>query len=254
MGSALTKALLNAKIASATNITVSDPSKEKLEALSRLGVTTTTQNLEALQSDVLLLAVKPQQFAELAEEIAGKISPKTMVISIMAGVPIEKIQKGLKHEKVLRAMPNTPALVGKGVMGWFADPAVTSTERTMAEKILRAGGETFEFQDESLLNDVTALSGCGPGFFFALVKAWQEAIGATLHLPKEKADQMLLKTLEGSLALLSSTGKSPETLMNEVASRGGSTEAGLKELENGNVAELFAKMVKAAYNRCKEMG
>lgn len=253
MGSALVRALVNAKVVPTAQITVSDPSKEKLSRLAKFGVQTTQDNLKTLDSDFLILAVKPQQFADLAKELRGKIPAKTVVISIMAGVPIAKIQAELQHKKIVRAMPNTPALIGKGVIGWFAAPVMTATEKTTAKKILQAGGETFEFQDETLLNDVTALSGCGPGFLFALIKAWENAISTVLHVPREQSTVMLRKTIEGSLALLASTGKTPETLMNEVASRGGATEAGLRELEKGGLETLFTNMVKKAYDRCREL-
>lgn len=253
MGSALVKALINAKVVAASQLIVSDPSDEKLAALAAAGVRTTVNNLKAIHADFLTLAIKPQQFAELAKELRGKISPKTVVISIMAGVPIAKIQAALGHDKIIRCMPNTPALIGKGVIGWFAAPKVTATEKTAAKKILKAGGETFEFQDESLLNDVTALSGCGPGFFFAIMKAWEEAISTGLHIPHEQSTAMFRKTIEGSLALLQSSGKTPEILMNQVASKGGSTEAGLQELTKAGFERLFTNMVKAAYDRCKEL-
>ncbi len=208
------------------------------------------KNAALLSQDVLIIAVKPQQFDELAKEISGRISEKTIVISIMAGVPIKKISDLLHHEKIVRSMPNTPALVNQGVVGWFGQ--ISPEEKNIVQNILSVVGFTFEVSDEVLLNDVTALSGCGPGFFYSLVASWFAAT-EQFKLPAQTRHLMLLKTLEGSLALLEASHKTPFELQTQVASKGGATEAGLKVLKSAQLESLFAKMLKAAYTRCQEL-
>lgn len=253
MGSALAQAFVDQNITEAENIFLSDPSEEKLSALSKsLGVKTSTDNTKTLDSDFLILAVKPQVFVELAQQISGKIPKDTVVISIMAGVSMEKIEKELGCKKIVRAMPNTPALVNRGVVGWYANKDISDTSKTDIQKILSTAGYAFEVSEESQIDDVTALSGCGPGFFLSFFDKWLKAADK-LNLPEDKKKDILIKTIRGSLALLESSKYSPAELAGKVASKGGATEQGLKVLEDAKLEELFSKMIEAAYNRCKEM-
>ncbi len=236
MGSAMAKAFLEKKVVLQKDLIVSsEPGK----------------NIPLVRQDVLVMAVKPQQFAELSKEICGKISAQTIVLSIMAGVSLETISKFLGHRKIIRSMPNTPALLGQGVIGWYSSPEIEAKEKKVIESLLGCLGTCFEVGNEDLLNQLSVISGSGPGFFFALFDAWLKATDQ-FNIPENQRKQMLQKTCLGSLALLEATVKTAEKLKNEVASKGGITEAGLKILE-ADLDNRFAKTLEAAYTRCKEM-
>jgi len=253
MGSALCQSLLNKKICSAKNITISDKNEVKLKQLkSKLKVKTSTDNANVLDCDFLFLAIKPQSFLELAEEISGKIPKITTVISIMAGAKLDKIAELLLHEKLVRAMPNTPALVNEGVTGWVANNNISPEEKTEIQKILESTGYAIELENEDQIDKLTAISGCGPGFFFYIFDQWDKA-SQKLKLPDNKNKEILIKTLKGSLALLESSEDSAYTLTQKVASKGGATEQGLQVLADSRFEEIMSKMIDAAYNRCKEL-
>lgn len=253
MGSALVKGFLRQNLVKPKDIIVTDQSEEKLNPLQKLGVWTSTNNQKILKSDILIFAVKPQSFPDLAKEISGKIPKNCIVISIMAGVNISKMKKQLGHEKIVRSMPNTPAMIGEGVTGWFADKSIPSSEKKKIQKTLEATGMAIELSKENLLDDFTALSGSGPGFFFYLFDQWLKASKA-LRIPANDASRILLKMMQGSLKLLEVTQEKPEQLKKNVVSKGGATEAGLEILENAQLENLFAKTLKSAYNRCKKLG
>lgn len=253
MGSALCMGFVHKKITAPKKIIVADQSLEKLKALQKLGVWTSTNNQKVLESDILILAVKPQGFADLAKEISGKIPENTMVLSIMAGVKIKKIQQLLKHKKVARAMPNTPALVGAGVTGWYAGKEVNKAEKTVLQKILQSTGHAYLLATEEQIDDFMTVSSCGTGFFYHLLVSWLKA-SEEFKLPKKDLKNILIQTLTGSLDLLESSSDSLEDLIQKVASKGGATEAGLKVLDDAKLENVFAKMMKAAYNRSKQLG
>lgn len=253
MGSALCKSFVHTKITSPKKIIISDQSEEKLNSLQKIGVWTTTNNQKILKSDVLILAVKPQGFADLSKAISGKIPAKTIVLSIMAGVKIKKIQQLLKHKKVVRTMPNTPALVGAGVTGWYAGKEVNKAEKTVLQKILQSTGHAYLLASEDQIDDFMTVSSCGTGFFYHLLISWLKAAEA-FDLPKKDLREILVQTLDGSLKLSESSLDSFAELIQKVASKGGATEAGLKVLDEAKLEKVFAKMMKAAYNRSKQLG
>jgi len=253
MGTALVKGFLQQKLSKPKDIIVTDQSEEKLKSLQKMGVWTSTNNQKILKSEILFFAVKPQSFPELSKEISGKIPKKTIVISIMAGVSISKMKKHLGHQRIVRSMPNTPAMVGEGVTGWFADKSITSSEKKNIQKILESTGMAIEVKKENLLNDFTCLSGSGPGFFFYVFEQWLKAT-KKLSIPNDQASKILAKTIQGSLKLLEVSEEKPEQLRANVTSKGGTTEAGLEILQKAQLENLFAKTLKAAYNRCKNLG
>jgi|CXWL01.1.fsa_nt_gi pyrroline-5-carboxylate reductase len=252
MGSALVKSFLSQGIATADELIVTDPDAKKLAPFKKIGITTSTKNDTTHASDIILIAVKPQSFVDLAKELMGCIRNSTIVISIMAGVPVKKIQQLLGHKKIVRAMPNTPALVGSGVTGWFAGKELNKIEKDLVQEILGSTGYAFTITTEAQIDDVTVLSGCGPGFFFYLFDQWLRAL-ESLDIPKKEQQKLLAKTLRGCLALLESSPDSPLELAQKVASKGGATEAGLKILSKAKLEKIFVKMIKASYTRCKQL-
>jgi len=254
MGSALCAAFVSAEVEPPEHITLSDPNSDKLEKIaSSLGVQISSKNEDLLDSDMIILAVKPQAFPAVSKPLKGQLDEKAIVISIMAGVSISNIQEHLGHDRIVRAMPNTPALVNLGVIGWYAHEDINDGAGAEIQRLLETAGYAFRIETEEQIDDVTALSGCGPGFFFYLFDQWMKA-GQQFNLPQAKVQDILLKTLQGSLKLLEESEDSPQELAQKVASKGGATEQGLKVLEGAQLEELLHKTMKAAYHRCKELG
>jgi len=254
MGSALCRAFIERKIVKPKDILATDTSAEKLQAAEKELRITTISDLNSISSsDILFLAVKPQTFPEVAEQLKGKLHKNTIAISIMAGVSISTIKKLLSHEKIVRSMPNTPAMIGEGVTGWYADKSVSTSEKKKIQQLFECTGLAIEVKKETLLNDFTALSGSGPGFFYYVFEQWLKA-AKKLNLPATETSKILAKTLEGSLKLLDATQEKPKELREKVTSKGGTTEAGLEILKKAKLENIFAKTLKAAYNRSKQLG
>jgi pyrroline-5-carboxylate reductase len=254
MGTALCKAFLTHDSVSAEDIIVSDHSEDKLSVISAsLGVRTSKDISELMDVDYLILAVKPQGLDSLAEEIKEKINVDTILISVLAGTSIETLQNKLSHLKIVRAMPNTPALVNKGVIGWYAINEISPDKKSIIKELFASAGLETELEKEALIDDLTVISGCGPGFLFAIFDAWSKGTH-NLDLNEETRKLLLIETLEGSLELLRQSEEEPAELAARVASKGGATEKGLEVLQNANIEATFSDMIQAAYDRCKELG
>ncbi|MFH0815065.1 MAG: pyrroline-5-carboxylate reductase dimerization domain-containing protein [Candidatus Falkowbacteria bacterium] len=207
--------------------------------------------LSLQNEDLIVIAVKPQSFAELRAELHGLIAKKTVVLSIMAGVNMEKIKKGLGVKKVARAMPNLGARVGKSMTVWTCSPVLSAGEREQVKFILRLFGKEIFVKDESIINKATAVSGSGPGFFFYFVECWLKAI-VSLGFDKKTAEEILLATIDGANDILQKD-KNASDLTAQVASKGGTTEAGLKALKKGNLTALLKKTLRQAAKRASEL-
>lgn len=233
-------------------IELSPAARERLGA--RYPVHVATAPDAAMQSsDTLVLAVKPQDMraalASLATAVRGKL-----VVSIAAGVTLEALSRWLGgHRKLVRCMPNTPALVGAGIAGLYALPEVSAEERKRAEAILRAVGEVVWLEDERLLDAVTAVSGSGPAYVFWFIEQLA-ASAVRLGLPRDAALQLALQTVLGAAKLAAASGKSPSDLRKDVTSKGGTTEAALRVFEEEGLAERLARALQAAARRSEELG
>lgn len=208
---------------------------------------------EALSCDVLVLAVKPQQMrTALAGLPTGAARP--LIVSIAAGLLVGDLARWMNgHRRIVRAMPNTPALIGASMTGLYADPSVNSEDRKRAEAILGAVGETIWVDNESLIDSVTAISGSGPAYVFLFLEAMQEA-ARELGLPAETARTLAIQTVLGSAQLAEQSTDSVDILRERVTSKGGTTEAALKKkAELGVKAGLIAGM-HAAAERSRELG
>ena len=203
--------------------------------------------------DVIVLAVKPQQMKEAAR-FSGVKDNANLVISIAAGVTLASIASWLGgHAKLVRAMPNTPALIGAGVTGLYALPGVSEAEKRQAETILGAVGATVWIPDESLMDAVTAISGSGPAYVFWFIEQLANA-GESLGLTSEVSRKLALETVLGSAKLAAQSAESPAALRERVTSKGGTTEAALKAFEEQKLAERFLRAVEAARDRGAELG
>jgi pyrroline-5-carboxylate reductase len=237
----------------AARLRVAETAAERADWLRREFAVTVVPHAAqvAADADALVLAVKPQQ---MAAALAGLRPPSgALVLSIAAGVRLASLQRRLgEGVQLVRSMPNTPALLRAGISGLYAPPSVTPAARALAEHILRCVGDCVWLADEAQLDAVTALSGSGPAYFFFLVEALREA-GAGLGLPAATAARLALATFTGAARMVQS-GTDVAELRAQVTSKGGTTQAALRVLEDGGLRELLAAALRAASARARELG
>lgn len=257
-GGNMAAALIGGLIAAgeqARNVAVVEPRPEAADQLaSRYGVATfPTPAPEAFAGEVVVIAVKPQVMREVARAIAPYVG-KQLVISVAAGIRATDLARWLGgHPRVVRTMPNTPALIGAGASALAALPGVAQPDRDTAESILRAVGRTLWVADESALDAVTAVSGSGPAYVFYVMEAIDQA-GRTMGLSAEQARTLTLATFEGAAKLALASVDSPRTLRERVTSPNGTTAAALAVLEARGVGAAIRDAVAAAAARSVEMG
>jgi pyrroline-5-carboxylate reductase len=235
-------------------VIVADPIATQREALTtRLHVRTTDDNtVVARAAQVLILAVKPQDLRTVATQIGTVMQHRPLVISIAAGIRATDLQRWLGGIPVVRCMPNTLALNGCGVTGLIATPDVPAAGRALAAQILGAVGPALWVEREQDMDAVTAVSGSGPAYFFLLIEML-ETSGVQLGLSKEVAHRLAVETAYGAGQMARVATESAATLREQVTSKGGTTEAALKQLEGANVRAIFANAIAAAAKRSAEM-
>ncbi len=238
------------------NIRVSDPNRAGLADLAgRFQVVTTGDNAEAASgADVVVLAVKPQVMAQVARSLGPALGDDTVVVSIAAGVRAGDIDRWLGGGRALvRAMPNTPSLVRSGAAGLFANDRVSPSQRDLAEAILRAGGLVVWVDDEAALDAVTAVSGSGPAYFFAMMEA-MEAAATDLGLPPQTARLLVLQTAFGAAKMALESDEGPAELRRRVTSPGGTTERALQVMADAGLGAILQRALAAAAERAAELG
>lgn len=255
MAGALIKGLLASGTVTADQVRASDTSKERLEALAKQhDIVTTTHNAELVSwANLLVLAVKPQVMDKVLDEVGQAIAEDTLVVSIAAGVPIRSIEARL-HEgvRVVRAMPNTAAIVLAGATGIAPGVHATDDDVENARKLFDAVGRTVVL-DETLIDAVTGLSGSGPAYVYLFAEALI-AGGVAAGLSPALAQELTFQTLLGAGAMLAETGETPQRLREMVTSPGGTTLAGLEELGRRGFIDTVAAAVGAATRRSAELG
>ena len=238
-------------------IQVAEPIPEKRQELAaRFGVRITQDNSEAVaNADVVLLAVKPQVAGTVAQEIGPMMRVRSvLLVSVAAGVREPDIRRWLGFEApIVRAMPNTPAMVGSGATGLFANERVSRGQKDLAESILRAVGLVLWIEDESQMDAVTALSGSGPAYFFLVMELLEEA-GGRLGLPPRTSRLLTLETAFGAAKMALESPEEPASLRRRVTSPGGTTEKAIQRLEDGGIREIFHTALEAARDRATEIG
>jgi len=253
MATALIHGLIETRTAEPTQLLVSDINTESLTRLAaRYGVQTTSDNQKACRRDIVILAIKPQIFPALLPEIASHITPNTLVISIAAGVPLQAIEHSLQGARVVRAMPNTPALVSAGATALAPGQHASAQDLALAATIFESVGRAVQVSDAEM-DAVTALSGSGPGYVFLLAEALADA-GVALGLTHETAARLAAQTLYGAGKLLHDSADPPGELRRKVTSPGGTTAAGIAELERQNFARIIEDCLRAASQRGSELG
>ena len=255
MAGAMIGALLKNQELPSEQITASDPYPEQRELVkSKYGINITGDNQEAIKdADIVLLAVKPQVIPEVFQSLKGKIHSKALVFSIVAGMPINTLQKGLSHKAVIRAMPNTPAQISAGMTVWTAAPEVSETQREQARVLLEAMGKELFVDHEDALNMATAVSGTGPTYVFLLAEA---LVDAAVHLGFSRRDARLivLETLKGSVDFAEQSDLHLAQLRNMVTSPGGTSAEAIYQLEKGGMRTILSKAVWAAYQKSQLLG
>lgn len=236
------------------HIHVVEPFEEARERLRvQLGVSAQPESGPYLaQAGVVIWAVKPQSFKEAALQSQSH-TREALHISVAAGIPSSSIATWLGNERVIRTMPNTPALIGKGITGLFARPAVTEADRQHAERVVSGMGQFLWLTEEGQLDAVTALSGSGPAYMFYFMEA-MTAAGAEMGLEREQAYQLAVATFIGAGELARSSHEPPEILRQRVTSKGGTTHAAITSMDDSHIKDLFAKALFAAHHRAREMG
>ncbi len=205
------------------------------------------------QSDIVFLAVKPQQIAAVADQAAAKLRPDQLVVSIAAGVRLATLQEALGDQvRLIRVMPNTPCLVGKGACGFCLGTKATSADGQLVGQLLGAVGVAYEVE-EKLLDAVTGLAGSGPAFVYVVIEALSDA-GVCMGLPRSIATALAAQTVSGAAQVVLDTGEHTGVLRDRVASPGGTTIAGLQVLEEHGLRAALMAAVKAATQRSIELG
>ncbi|MFZ6843853.1 pyrroline-5-carboxylate reductase [Undibacterium sp. RuTC16W] len=234
---------------------VVDPYQESLDKLAKqFGVSTALQIDASIEkTDIIILSVKPQQLRQVAEALVPYVSAQ-LILSIAAGIRSVDIARWLNgYHKIVRSMPNTPALIGKGVTGLYATSSVLPEQREAADHIMQAVGSTVWLDDESLIDAVTAVSGSGPAYVFYFIEAMQQA-ALELGLPAEQAMQLAMATFDGATQLALKSTDPVAVLRERVTSKGGTTYAALSSMEDHGVKAAIMQAVKAAAARGKELG
>jgi pyrroline-5-carboxylate reductase len=257
MAEAIISGLIRRGLANPELMVVAGPTVERLTYLAgKYNLLTTTVNAEAArQADVVMLTIKPQLLDKVILDLRGVIRPTALVLSIIAGAPIEKISHGLGHNIVVRSMPNTPAQIGEGITVWTASREVSEVQREMARQILQALGEEIFVEEENYLDMATALSGTGPAYVFLFMEAMVDA-GVHLGFPRRIAEQLVAQTVRGSVDFY----RTHEDLVhlarlrNQVTSPGGTSAAALYYLEKAGFRTAISRAIWAAYERSRELG
>jgi pyrroline-5-carboxylate reductase len=217
------------------------------------GITAQAEAGEAIsRCAVVVWAVKPQTFAEAAKPVRT-FAADALHLSVAAGIPSDSIARWLGSERVVRAMPNTPALVGQGMTGLFARPGVNAADRALVGQLLAPTGELLWVDAEPALDAVTAMSGSGPAYVFYFIEAMTEA-GVEMGLTPEQAQRLAIGTFTGASALAHSATEPPSVLRERVTSKGGTTYAAITSLEDADVKAQFKTAIRAAQKRAAELG
>jgi pyrroline-5-carboxylate reductase len=255
MAKALAAGFLAAKLIGDKRIVAFDPVAAAAESFTAKvpGATLAADNAAVVrQSEVVFLAVKPQNMAAVLGELSNQSIAGKLFVSIAAGVPLAKLEAGLKSARVIRVMPNTPALVGQGASAFALGSSATADDGQLVAQLLAAVGQAHQV-DEKLLDAVTGLSGSGPAFVYLVIEALTDG-GVRMGLPRDIAAALAAQTVRGAGTMVVETGQHPAVLRDQVTSPGGTTIAGLAALEDRGLRSALIAAVEAATRRSQELG
>jgi pyrroline-5-carboxylate reductase len=255
MATALARGFVHAQLAVPKDILAGDPHEAARKRFTEeVGAEVTKSNTDvARRVTVLILAVKPDHVAEVLAELRGAFTAEHLLVSIAAGVTLAKLEGGLPSgARVIRVMPNTPALVGAGTSAFALGKSATVADGELAKKLLSAVGAAFQVK-ESLLDAVTGLSGSGPAYVYQFIEALSDG-GVAAGLPRDIATRLAAQTVLGAAKMVLETGQHPGALKDQVTSPGGTTIEGLHELEKGRMRAIVMSAVRAATEKSKKLG
>lgn len=255
MAEALIKGLISSKVFNKKEITASDISNERESYISKKYGISINKNNKSLvkESEIVILSVKPNNIKTVIKEVSSSVTANKILISIAAGIPISFISKALgKNSKVVRVMPNTPALVLEGATAIFFSDKIKDSEKAQVLSIFGAIGKTFTIEKEDLMNGVTALSGSGPAFVALFIEALSDG-GVKAGLPRNTALQLAVQTVLGTAKLISEENIHPAALKDMVSSPAGTTIEGLAELEVNGFRGNVISAIEAAEHRSREL-
>lgn len=255
MGEAMISALIKQKTIGRDAILACDVDPARLAAVGEKYKISHTADCRSAAKvcDVIVLSVKPQNLPKAMNDLMGTLKEGQLVLSIVAGASLETLTKGLKHDAIVRVMPNTPAQVGQGISVWTATSAVSQAQKEIAQSILKATGREIYVQDEKYIDMATAISGSGPAYIFLIMEALTDA-AVHIGMPRKLAEELVTQTVLGSAYMSRETGKHPAELKNMVTSPGGTTAEGLLCLEKGGARAILAQAVIAAYEKAQRLG
>jgi pyrroline-5-carboxylate reductase len=255
MAEAMFSRAIHNDVLAASDITIAEPVEARRKALtSQYGMPVVAENQKAVEGAALVvLAVKPQHLHYVFDDIGGRLTDGQTALSIIAGTPLRALTKGLRHDAVIRVMPNTPAQIGAGVSVWTATPKVDETAKQLATDLLSAMGQQFYVGSEAYLDMATAVSGSGPAYVFAFTEALTDA-AVHLGIPGDMALKMALGTVLGSAQLMQETGKHPALLREMVTSPGGTTAEALLALDEAGFKAAVMDAVVAAHKKAQALG
>lgn len=255
MGGAMISGLVNSQLVSPGQITASDPNEVRgQELVETLGINYTTDNVEAAENaDIVVIAVKPQYIEMALHELRGRVDSVGLILSIVAGIKISNIVEDLHNSRVVRSIPNTPAIIGEGISVWTATYEVLDEYKSLAQQILAALGQELYVDDEHYMDMATGLSGSGPGYVFLIIESMIDA-GVRMGFSRAQAEKLVLQTIKGSVLYAQQSGTHPTLLRNQVTSPGGTTAAGLYTMESKGLRTAIADGIYAAFQRSVELG
>jgi pyrroline-5-carboxylate reductase len=245
---------LLAKGLAPASLCASDPGAAQREAVaSQYGITLFAANADAVtDADIVVLAVKPQVMQQVCQDLATHLRDDQLIVSIAAGISCASLCRWLGSRKVVRCMPNTPALLRQGISGLYANPEVSTEQRQQAQELLSAVGAVLWLQDEQLIDAVTAVSGSGPAYFFLLMEAMIDA-GEALGLPRQTASMLTLHTALGAARMALESDVEASELRRRVTSPNGTTEAAIRTFQTGGLQALVQQALDAAARRSAEL-
>ena len=255
MASALAKGIVKAGLARPEDLIGSDVIEAARASFAKeVGCKITASNVEVAEfANVLVVAVKPDQVEALLRELAGRITEEHLVVSIAAGVPLAKLSGAVQQGmRVVRVMPNTPALVGASASAFAVGGSASSEDAAIVQRIFSAVGVAYQVK-ESLLDAVTGLSGSGPAYGYAIIEALSDG-GVAAGLPRDVATKLAAQTMLGAAKMVLETGQHPGALKDMVTSPGGTTIEGLHEVEKGRLRGTLMNAVRAAADKAKKLG
>lgn len=254
MAEAMIAGLLDRHLVEPSQIVASHPREDRRTSLERkFGIQALDSNRDAIAGcELVFLTVKPQALAGVMKQLYGRVEPRQVVISIVAGAGVEALSRGLGHGGIVRVMPNTPAQIGQGMMVWTATSDVDDQQREKIRIVLGALGEELFVEEEKYVDMATALSGTGPTYVFLMMEALIDA-GVHMGFPRRIAEQIVLQTVSGSAEFARASKKHMAELRNMVTSPGGTSAEAIYQMEKGGLRTVYSRAVYAAYQRTRTL-